>query len=110
MPKKIVNLTPHPVSVISPDGSMRIFPPSGTVARVESTAIQVDTISGIPVMSVKFNALQNLPDPEPGTVFIVSAITAQAAKQAGRSDCVIVNDAVRDSDGRIIGCRSFAVI
>ena len=46
-----------------------------------------------------------LPEQQDGTFYIVSALVARAA---GREDFVIVNDTVRDNDGRIIGCQSFA--
>lgn len=86
---KIVNLTPHVVRLN--DG--REFQPSGTVARVatEYTAFDSDGIA-----SVSFGAVQGLPEPEEGTLYVASAmVAAAAAKRAdvvspatGHKDCV----------------------
>jgi len=46
------------------------------------------------------------PEPQEGTIFIVSALTAQAVPD--RQDVFIVDDAVRDDQGRIIGARALA--
>lgn len=73
-----INLTPHVVRLN--DG--REFPPSGTVARVSTTYTEFDSEG---VASVSFGAVQGLPAPADGTLYVVSAIVAQAA---GRHDVV----------------------
>ncbi|PRR85515.1 hypothetical protein [Clostridium luticellarii] len=62
----------------------------------------------IPLSKSVFGEVENLPDPQEDTVFVVSSIVAQAV--SGRKDIFIVNDTVRDKNGRIIGCRSLAHI
>mgnify|MGYP003092115823 FL=1 len=61
---------------------------------------------------MKFGATEDLPAPEDGIYYIVSVITANAAKAEGRttSDLVITADPVRDDSGRIIGCKRFALV
>ena len=55
--------------------------------------------------NIRERVKHELPEQQDGTFYIVSALVARAA---GREDFVIVNDTVRDNDGRIIGCQSFA--
>ena len=50
--------------------------------------------------------VSDLPDPQPDTIFVVSALVAQAVPD--RQDVFIVDDAVRDDQGRIIGARALA--
>ena len=101
----IINLTPHAIRVI---GQEWTFDPSGTVARCAVTRESVGTLEGIPVNRTVFGLVENLPDAVPGTVYIVSSLVAQAAKD--RKDLVIPDDIVRDDVGRIIGCRAFAQV
>jgi len=111
---KIVNLTPHPLNLMpeGPEGPVVTIPPSGQVARCTVDRVQVDTVTvdgiSIPVNQTRFGKVENLPEPQEGTIFIVSALTAQAVPE--REDVFIPDDAVRDEQGRIIGCRALARI
>jgi len=82
------------------------------VARCESMRTTLDEVAvppvTIPITVLALGAIHDLPDPAPDTLYIVSAIAARAAHQQGRRDVVMPDDTVRDSDGRIIGCRSLA--
>ena len=106
----IVNLTPHAVTVRTEAGD-RTFAPSGQVARVTTQSVQVDDIDGIPVYEQTFGDIEGLPDPEPGTIFIVSMVVRQAAQKLGRTDVVSPDTspsgAIRDEQGRIIAVRGF---
>ena len=108
----LINLTPHVVNLVTSDGTVTI-PPNGTVARCAVTRevigqVEIEAYGAtIPLTSTRFGAVEGLPEPVPGTLFIVSALVAQAAK---RDDLVIPDDAVRDEAGRIIGCRALARI
>lgn len=108
----IVNLTPHALNLMpeGPDGPTVTIPPSGLVARCATSRVQVDTITvdgiAIPVNRTQFGAVTGLPDPQPDTIFVVSALVAQAVPD--RQDVYITDDAVRDDQGRIIGCRALA--
>lgn len=108
----IVNLTPHALNLMpeGPDGPTVTIPPSGIVARCTTSRVQVGTITvdniAIPVNRTQFGAVTDLPDPQPDTIFVVSALVAQAVPE--RQDVFIVDDAVRDEQGRIIGARALA--
>lgn len=104
---RFINLTPHTINVLNAAGA-RAFDilPSGEVARCAVYREPVKILNGIPVNKTVFGEVENLPDPEPNTYYIVSALVANAIE--GREDVLIPDDTVRDSEGRIIGCRSFA--
>lgn len=86
--------------------------PSAGVARAASTRTCVGTVEAdgisIPVNATSFGEVVGLPDLQPGVGYIVSVLTAQAAK--GRDDIFVTDDAVRDAEGRIIGCRALACV
>ena len=109
---KIVNLTPHALNFMpaGPDGPVVTIPPSGQVARCTVDRVQVNTVAvdgiTVPVNQTRFGAVTGLPDPQPDTIYIVSALVAQAVPD--RPDVFIVDDAVRDEQGRIIGARALA--
>lgn len=122
----IINMTPHTitlyadkdcqevvkgnyVSLVLKEGSKPIMTlPSEGVARASSSKELLYTIDSIPVYKTVYGEPEGLPEPAPNTYFIVSALTAQAAK--GRHDLLIVDGAVRDSEGKIIGCTAFGRI
>ena len=109
---KIVNLTPHPLNLMpeGPEGPVVTIPPSGQVARCTVDRVQVDTVTvdgiAVSVNRTQFGEVTGLPDPQPDTIYIVSAMVAQAVPE--RSDVFIVDNAVRDEQGRIIGARALA--
>jgi len=93
-----------------PDGPTVTIPPSGQVARCATSRVQVDTVTvdgiTVPVNQTRFGEVSGLPDPQPDTIFVVSAVVAQAVPH--RPDVFIVDDAIRDEQGRIIGARALA--
>lgn len=111
---EIVNLTPHEITFMG--GKKITIPASGNVARVSVKRKQVGTLNGLPIYRSVFGWVVNLPDPKPDTVYIVSAMVAQAVQGVCdyfyRDDIYIVDDKdiVRDENGRIIGCRGLGVI
>ena len=109
---RIINLTPHTINVLGEDGVLKTSFPSEGIARASQTAEHVGELDGIELVSMKFGKTEDLPAPEEGVFYIVSVITANAAKAEGRrtDDLVITADPVRDADGRIIGCKRFALV
>lgn len=106
---KLINLTPHSINVVQADGTaFRSVPPSGTLARCAVSRRQVGDVDGIPVNTTSFGAVEGLPPPQVDTLYIVSALVAQALPH--RTDLLIPDDAVRDEKGRVIGCRALATI
>jgi len=108
----IINLTPHALNLMpaGPDGPVVTIPPSGLVARCAVDRVQVDTVTvdgmSVPVNRTQFGSVSDLPNPQPDTIFVVSALVAQAVPD--RPDVFIVDDAVRDEQGRIIGAKALA--
>ena len=88
--EKIINLTPHTINFVGQDN-----------------AIMANGIS-LPIARCTYGDVQGLPEPMDDTIYIVSAITAQAVPT--RPDVFIVDDSVRDENGRIIGVRGLAHI
>ena len=103
----IINLTPHEITFMGDEKNT--IPTSGIVARVAVKREQVGTLNGLPIYRSVFGQVENLPDPKADTVYIVSAMVAQAVK-GKRDDIYIVDDTVRDENGAIIGCRALGVI
>lgn len=105
----IINLTPHAITFLDGNNSvLATIEPSGTIARASQTRDRVSEVNGIPVNQCSYGAVTGLPDPQDGTIYLVSALTAQACRN--RSDVFIVDDAVRNESGQIIGCRAIAHI
>ena len=71
MSKSIINLTPHTINLN--DG--RSFPPSGQVARVGASFTQFNEDS---VCVQVFSEVQDLPEPRPNTLYIVSGMVLSA--------------------------------
>jgi hypothetical protein len=133
---KILNLTPHPLVVVrdDPEGSVTGFTgvgpaakegkfalvaeykPAGPVARAAQRDERVGELeingTKVPLIRTVFGEPTDLPAPEDGTMYVVSIITAQAAKAAGRptNDLLITSDPVRDAAGKFIGVRKFALL
>ena len=105
-----MNLTPHELTFIGSDRNIIArVPPSGTVARVASTSKRIDDFDGIPVFSTEFGEVAELPDPEEDTVYVASTLVAQAAARMGRTDVYSPAEAVRDEQGRVVGCRGLQI-
>ena len=111
MATNITNLTPHAITIIKDGAVVAVFPSEG-VARASQQTECVGEIEGIELVTMKFGEPEDLPDPVEGVYYVVSIITANAAKAAGRrtDDLLITADPVRDDDGRIIGCERFALV
>jgi hypothetical protein len=91
-----INLTPHTLNMT--DGDIE---PSGTVARlVEEDLGDV----------IRLGSIVGLPDPMPGTKFVVARPLAVALALQGvrRDDVVVVKKLLRDEKGVIVGAEGFA--
>lgn len=107
---KIVNLTPHALNFLDAENRVILTVPSSGVARAAQRRENIGTVDvdgvTLPVTRSAFGAVDGLPAPEAGTIYVVSAITAQAVQE--REDVFIVDDSVRDENGRIIGVCGLA--
>lgn len=105
----IINLTPHAINFLDGDNNpVLTVEPSGVVARAKQTRTLCGTIADIPVNQCAYGRVQGLPAPAKETIYVVSAITAQACPE--RADVYIVDDSARDETGRIIGVRALTHI
>lgn len=115
---KILNYTPHAVTLFDEDGDPLVtFAPVG-LARAKQTAVtvgEIDLGNGVvPVKKMTFGAVEGLPETYADDErFIVSSITAQAAKATNHplaDSLLVAADPVRNADGQIIGCCSFSTL
>lgn len=112
---RLVNLTPHDIAVFSGNGEKVVIPKSGQAVRVTSSAVPISYVLAgsleIPLVETRFGDIEGLPAPEPGVLYVVSALAAQAAVAQGRVDVVAPDtgpeSAVRDENGNIVGVRRF---
>ncbi len=107
---RIVNLTPHEVKIVDGGNNVVAVFPSDGVSWVSQYDVLVDEINSIPVVKTEFGEVLGLPEPAEDTVFIVSRITVEVARARGLNtdDLLITSGAVRDDQGRIVGCRALA--
>ena len=98
----MLNLTPHPITLRTPQGDVTIAP-SGVVARVVTTETVVAKTfdHGVPVVERTFNDVVGLPDD--GTQCLVSALVLSAVP--GRVGVYAPDTgatAIRSADGQIV--------
>jgi hypothetical protein len=101
--KTFKNYTPHPIALN--DG--RTFASEG-LARVSATFTPFDENG---VCEQQFGDITGLPEPTDGVLYIVSVLVLIAAKQAGRTDCVVPAtghpDCKRNDKGFILSVPGF---
>jgi len=109
----VVNLTPHAVRIVDKTTGVvtKEFASEG-LARATSTSHEVGQIEGISIVEQTFGEVYGLPEYAEDTYYIVSLVTAQAAKAAGRrtDDLLLTSSPVRNAEGQIIGCECLARI
>lgn len=104
---KIINLTPHTVTIVLDEDETVIFPASGEIARVAQEEELVTIWKDIPTVKLTFGEVENLPNPEEGSFYIVSSIVKAACPN--RTDLLVPTRLVRDGSGRVIGCGAFSI-
>ena len=104
---KIINLTQHNVNIVNKEGKIiKVFEPSGIVARCTQSTTTLGKINDIPITQSTFGEVEGLPQEEKNTFFIVSRLVLSACKD--RHDLLVPNELIRDENGNIIGCKSLA--
>lgn len=101
----LVNATPHALNIVQRDGSVLTLASSGVVPRCESNELVDRAIGLIEVTRQTLGHVQGLPDPIPGTYFIVSRLVASATK---REDLLVPGSLIRDDQGKVIGCKGLS--
>lgn len=103
-----VNLTPHVITLVDDHGNIiASIEPEAQPARCEVTRVVAFSAGGHPVNRTVFGSVYNLPDPVDGVWYITSRIVAEAVT---RKDVLVPDETVRDKDGKIVGCKSFATL
>ena len=121
----VINCTPHDVSIYSSadcymyNGSLylreggeeypeplSVYPAAKEPARAIYVQKPVGTVDGYQIYRWTPDEIFNLPEPEPGTYYIVSKMLAQACPE--RKDLIFPGTVVRDADGRVVGCIDFS--
>lgn len=105
--RKIKNLTPHEVRVVTEEAILSLQP-SGVVARCEEHEELIGDLEGAPLTRIVLGDVVDLPPEEEGVILIVSHIVLQACPE--RKDLVKPGKPVRNVAGDIIGCRSLCVL
>lgn len=99
----VVNLTPHTIDL--PGISI---PPIGTVARVEEILTPTrSVVPSIELVKREYGKVQNLPNPMPGWIIIVSALVRLA--KPDRYDLASPGELIRDGSGQVIGCKNLVI-
>lgn len=108
--KKIINKTPHTINLMDENLNEILNLPSEGEARATTKNVRTGEVNGTPIFAVEYGEPTGLPEPIENTFYVVSRITAESAKAYGRTteDLLLTNDLVRDEQGRIVGCKSFA--
>lgn len=107
---ELVNLTPHPVYIYSPDGNTLVkeVQPSGVVCRCQQRMVPLLQLGCVVIARQEFGDIDSLPDPKEGTLYIVSKMVAENCPQ--RYDLVMPGPTIRDVSGQTIGCRGLSVL
>ena len=110
-PETIINATPHDIVIFDNDGRIICNIPAApyeALARASETReLDFTTREGVPVYYKSTKVCNPLPAPKPNTYYIVSTQYARNCMD-DRNDILVVDQQVRDSSGRVIGCRSLA--
>ena len=121
---EIINLTPHDINFYEEEHTQKIkgcyyiipgalpyhtIPASGITARAAQTEDNLPAIDcngvRVPLLQMTYGDPVNLPEPEKGKAYVVSALTVAAAKAAKRStsDLYVVARTVRNEVGAVVG-------
>jgi len=102
---RIVNLTPHAVTLATANGDEVVIQPEENPARIPATTTPVGDVNGIPLVVERLGDADSvLPAPQPGTVYIVAR---PVAERANRPDLVVPTQVER-VNGRPVRARALA--
>ena len=121
----IINCTPHDVliygatSCMLQDGrpyireegeehpeSLRVYPAAKAPARAILEHKLAGAVDGILIYRWSTEDIVNLPEPKPGTFYIVSKKVAQVCPE--RKDLIFPGTLVRNESGDVVGCVDFS--
>ena len=99
---KFINLTPHAINLPG-----LTVPASGNVARCKEVTLAGGEWNGVELVVKKFGEVTDLPEPDAGTMYIVSMMVRQALPE--RNDLASPGDLTRDAQGQITGAKNLAI-
>ena len=103
---RIVNFTPHPVTLVTASGDEVVIHPEETPVRIPATTTPAGEINGIPLVVERLGDADSvLPAPQPGTVYVVAR---PVAERAGHRTDLVVPTNVERVDGRPVRARALA--
>lgn len=105
MDTRFLNLTPHPVTIHKDNGDTVTLPVDGPAPRLAVDREPLGELGGFSVVRSTMGEPEGLPEPEEGVTIIVSALVAEHSSLAGRTDIAYPGEAIRDDNGRIVGCQ-----
>lgn len=99
---KIINLTPHNITILTDSGERMDVPKSGTVARVSTTpgersAMSVNGCNIAIQAKDRIGDVTGLPEPQDGTIYLVSGFVGSAVS---RPDVFVPGTAPADNPER----------
>ena len=105
--QEIVNLTPHPLNIVDEEGNV-ILSRDGcqNPPRLQEERTHTGYLVGVPTFKVRLGKIENLPEPNGDTIFVVSRPVAEASRD--RDDLFIPDQLVRDEKGSVIGAKGLA--
>ncbi len=99
---KIINLTRYAVNIKKPDGDILVIPPSGKTISIETSTECIGEVNGVPLYENKFVKASELPEEEPGTIYIVPAVVIRMLPD--RKDLFVPCKIYRDVHGLPMYC------
>uniref|UniRef100_A0A6M3X4L9 Uncharacterized protein n=1 Tax=viral metagenome TaxID=1070528 RepID=A0A6M3X4L9_9ZZZZ len=104
----IKNLTPHRITISNKDQSIMLTLPSeDNPARCLEITKDHGEFDGFPLVTKSFGKVENLPDPEPDVLYIVSKMIRDACPD--RNDIASPGDLFRDENGEVMWAGSLVV-
>ena len=101
---KILNLTPHPITLVTNTQTLH-FSREPIAARCwESQKSSV--FNGLPIVEVQDTKVLDMPPPVEGVAYLVSRSVFDVLRD--RKDILTPKDIIRDKYGKILGCTSFS--
>ena len=108
LPITIINLTPHPVNLLDVDANVVITFHTEGLARCYQNDVIIGRLNkDIILTKTSYGEVIGLPEQSPRTFYIVSRLVRNALPN--RTDLLVPNQLIRDSEGQIVGCRSFSI-
>src|SRR5690554_4033361 len=103
---QIINLTPHPVTLVTANGDEVVIQPEENPVRIPTTTTPAGDVNGIPLVEEALGDAESvLPAPQPGVVYIVAR---PVAERAGHRSDLLVPTQVERVNGRPVRARALA--